>query len=182
MFRPRNSAGSAPAPAPASWPELASAPRFFGWTLASWGFGASARCLLAAAILASLPMLLVRETPTDPIWSLEGRGPAPRRVPFRRFLRRTAVALRRPRALRLLALCFGLDAALGLFELPFSVDLLQRQGWEAAGLSRLQAVLTLVSGTAGAVAVGLWSDRAGAAAPLRALLLGSAVTFLLAGA
>ncbi|MEE7449445.1 MFS transporter [Methylobacterium radiotolerans] len=153
----------------------------FGWTLASWGFGASARCLLAAAILASLPMLLIRETPTDLIWSLEGRGPAPRRVPFRRFLRRTVVALRRPRALRLLALCFGLDAALGLFELPFSVDLLQRQGWEAAGLSRLQAVLTLVSGTAGAVAVGLWSDRAGAAAPLRALLLGSAVTFLLAG-
>lgn len=81
----------------------------------------------------------------------------------------------------MLALCFGLDAALGLFELPLSVDLLQQQGWETGGLSRLQAVLTLVSGTAGAVAVGLWSDRAGAAAPLRALLLGSAVTFVLAG-
>ncbi|SDA23412.1 MFS transporter, PAT family, beta-lactamase induction signal transducer AmpG [Methylobacterium sp. UNC378MF] len=152
-----------------------------GWMLASCGLAASTRWLLAAAILASLPMLLVREAPSDPIWSLERRGPAPRRVPFRRFLGRTVLALRRPRALRLLALCFGLDAALGLFELPFSVDLLQQQGWEAAGLSRLQAVLTLVSGTAGAVAVGLWSDRAGAAAPLRVLLLGSAVTFVLAG-
>ncbi|MGU3542004.1 MFS transporter [Methylobacterium sp. A52T] len=153
----------------------------FGWTLANWGFAASARWLLVAAIVASLPMLLVREAPADPIWSLERRGPAPRRLPFRRFLRRTVIALRRPRALRLLALCFGLDAALGLFELPFSIDLLQRQGWEAASLSRLQAFLTLVSGTAGAVAVGLWSDRDGAASPLRALLLGSAVTFVLAG-
>ena len=153
----------------------------FGWTLANWGFAASARWLLVAAIVASLPMLLVREAPADPLWSLERRGPAPRRLPFRRFLRRTVIALRRPRALRLLALCFGLDAALGLFELPFSIDLLQRQGWEAASLSRLQAVLTLMSGTAGAVAVGLWSDRAGAASPLRALLLGSAVTFVLAG-
>ena len=138
----------------------------FGWSLASWGFSASAHCLFASAIVASLPMLLVREAPS---------------VPFRRFLRRTVVALRRPRALRLLALCFGVDAALGLFELPFAIDLLQRQGWEAAGLSRLQAMLTLVSGTAGAVAVGVWSDRAGAASPLRALLLGSAVTFVLAG-
>ncbi|MEE7503045.1 MFS transporter [Methylobacterium mesophilicum] len=153
----------------------------FGWTLANWGFAASARGLIALAIVASLPMLLVREAATDPFWSLERRGPPPRRVPFRRFLRRTIVALRRPRALRLLALCFGLDAALGLFELPFSIDLLQRQGWEAAGLSRLQAILTLVSGTAGAVAVGLWSDRAGAASPLRALLLGSTATFVLAG-
>lgn len=153
----------------------------FGWTLANWGFAASARWLLVAAIVASLPMLLVREAQADPLWSLERRGPAPRRLPFRRFLRRTVIALCRPRALRLLALCFGLDAALGLFELPFSIDLLQRQGWEAASLSRLQAVLTLVSGTAGAVAVGLWSDRAGAASPLRALLLGSAVTFVLAG-
>ncbi|WP_426314574.1 MFS transporter [Methylobacterium fujisawaense] len=153
----------------------------FGWMLAAWGFAASSRWLLVAAILASLPMLLIREAPTDAFLSLERRGPAPRRVPVRRFLRRTVVALQRPRALRLLALCFGLDAALGLFELPFSIDLLQRQGWDAAGLSRLQAILTLASGTAGAIAVGLWSDRAGAAAPLRVLLLGSAVTFALAG-
>ena len=37
------------------------------------------------------------------------------------------------------------------------------------------------SGTAGAVAVGVWSDRAGPVRPLRALLLASAATFILAG-
>ncbi|WP_246695331.1 hypothetical protein [Methylobacterium sp. P1-11] len=122
---------------------------------------ASTRWLLAAALLASLPTLLVREAPMDAFLSLERRGPAPRRVPFRRFLRRTVVALQRPRALRLLALYFGLDAALGLFERPFSIDLFQHQGWEAAGLSRLRAMLTLASGTAGAVAVGVWPDVPG---------------------
>lgn len=154
----------------------------FSWMLATEGFGASARWLLAAAVLASLPMLLIREAPGDAFAALGRRGPAPRRLPFRRFLRRIGVALRRPRALRLLALCFGLDGALGLFELPFSVDLLQRQGWDPAALSRLQAGLALASGTAGALAIGLWADRAGAVRPLRVLLLASAAAFLLAAA
>lgn len=154
----------------------------FAWMLATHGLTVSARWLLAAAVLASLPILLVREAPGDALATLARRGPAPRRLPFRRFLRRLLVSLRRPRALWLLALCFGLDGALGLFELPFSVDLLQRQAWDPAALSRLQAGLALASGTAGALAVGFWSDRAGPVRPLRALLLASAVTFLLAGA
>ena len=32
----------------------------FGWSLASWGFSASAHWLFAAAIVASLPMLLLK--------------------------------------------------------------------------------------------------------------------------
>ncbi|MFB0489752.1 MFS family permease [Methylobacterium sp. OAE515] len=154
----------------------------FSWMLAAEGLVASARWLLAAAVLASLPMLLIREAPNDAFAAPGRRGPPPRRLPFRRFLRRLGVALRRPRALRLLALCFGLDGALGLFELPFSVDLLQRQGWDPAALSRLQAGLALTSGTAGALAIGLWADRAGAVRPLRALLLASAGAFALAAA
>lgn len=154
----------------------------FGWMLTAYGFAVSARWLLAAAGLASLPILLVREAPVDAFMTLERRGSAPRCLPFRRFLRRLIVSLRRPRALRLLALCFGLDAALGLFELPFSADLLQRQAWDPAALSRLQAGLALASGTAGALAVGLWSDRSGPVRPLRALLIASAGTFLLAAA
>ena len=71
------------------------------------------------------------------------------------------------------------DPARDKYSLRYFVNLAKEL--EAAGLSRLQAVLTLVSGTAGAVAVSVWSDRAGAASPLRALLLGSAVTFVLAG-
>ena len=154
---------------------------FFSWMLAAEGLVASARWLLAAAVLASLPMLLIREAPGDAFAAPGRRGP-PGRLPFRRFLRRLGVALRRPRALRLLALCFGLDGALGLFELPFSVDLLQRQGWDPAALSRLQAGLALASGTAGALAIGLWADRAGAVRPLRALLVASAAAFALAAA
>ncbi|MCJ2090594.1 MFS transporter [Methylobacterium sp. E-005] len=153
----------------------------FGWMLTAYGFAISARWLLAAAILASLPILLIREASTDALVTLARRGSAPRRMPFRRFLRRLVLSLRRPRALRLLALCFGLDGALGLFELPFSVDLLQRQAWDPADLSRLQAGLALASGTAGALAVGFWSDRASPVRPLRILLIASAGTFLLAG-
>ena len=153
-----------------------------GWTLAGYGLSVSLSGLLAAGILASLPMLLVREAASDALVDFGRRGPAPRRIPFPRFLRRLGLALRRPRALKLLILCFGLDGALGLFELPFSVDLLQRQGWDPAALSRLQAGLALVSGIVGAFAIGVWSDRAGPVRPLRALLLASATTFVLAGA
>ncbi|MCJ2058063.1 MFS transporter [Methylobacterium sp. J-048] len=152
-----------------------------GWTLSRYGLTVSLSGLLASGVLASLPMLLVREAPADALMDFGRRGPAPRRVPFLRFLRRLVLALRRKRALQLLALCFGLDAALGLFELPFSVDLLQGRGWDAAALSRLQAGLALVSGTAGAFAIGVWSDRAGPVRPLRLLLLASASTFVLAG-
>ncbi|MCJ2122790.1 MFS transporter [Methylobacterium sp. J-077] len=153
----------------------------FGWTLAAYGLAASLAGLLACGILASLPMLLVREAPGDALVDFGRRGPPPRRVPFPRFLRRLGLALRRKRALQLLALCFGLDGALGLFELPFSIDLLQGRGWDPAALSRLQAGLAFVSGTAGAFAIGLWSDRAGPVRPLRLLLLASAATFVLAG-
>jgi len=154
----------------------------FGGLLATSGIAVSSRWLLATAVLASLPMLLIREGRADALVAFSRRGAPPRPLSVRRFLLRLSVSLRRPRALRLLALCFGLDCALGLFELPFSIDLLQGQGWNPVALSRLQAVLALASGTAGALAIGVWSDRAGPVRPLRALLLASAGTFLLAGA
>jgi sugar phosphate permease len=153
----------------------------FGWLLTLSGIAASVRWLLVAAVLASLPMLAIREAPEDLFVGLVRRGAAPRRLPFRRFLLRTLAGLRRPDALRLLILCLSLDGALGLFELPFSVDLLQRQGWDSASLSRLQAGLALASGTLGALVIGLWADRAGPVVPLRALLLASAASFVAAG-
>ena len=153
----------------------------FAWTLSQVGFATSARWLLAASVVAGLPVLLVREAPGDALVSLARVGGPQRALPLARFLRRLGLALRRPRALRLLALCFCLDAILALFELPFSVDLIQGRGWDPAALSRWQAGLTLVSGTAGAVAIGLWSDRAGPVRPLRALLAASAAAFMLAG-
>ncbi|WP_336485731.1 MFS transporter [Methylobacterium nigriterrae] len=153
----------------------------FAWMLPAHGLAASAGLLLGLGSALTGPVLLVREAPGDALLSLARRsGEAARALPFRRFLRRLAIGLRRPRALRLLALCFGIDAALALFELRFGVDLVQRQGWDAAGLSRLQAGLALASGTLGALAVGLWSDRAGPLAALRLLLLASAAAFALA--
>ena len=152
----------------------------FGWLLAAYGFRFGALCLLAAAILAGLPILLVREAPGDAFLSPARRvgADAGRKVPFGRFLRRLGLGLRRPHALRLVALCFAVDGALALFELPFSVDLVQAQGWDAAALSRLQAGLAFAGGTVGAVAIGSWCDRAGPMPALRALFLASAAAFL----
>ena len=151
----------------------------FGWMLAAHGFATSVRWLLAAAVLASLPVLLVREDPGDALLSLARRPVegAARAMPFGRFLRRLALAMRRPSALRLVALCFSVDGALALFELPFSMDLVQAQGWDAAALSRLQAGLALAGGTAGALGIGLWADRSGPLPALRTLFLASAAAF-----
>ncbi len=152
----------------------------FGWMLAAYGFGLSTACLFAAALFASLPILLVREAPGDAFLSLarQERGSVALRMPFGRFLRRLGLGLRRPNALRLIALCFSIDAALALFELPFSVDLVQAQGWDAAGLSRLQAGLAFGGGTLGALGIGIWCDRAGPLPALRTLFLASAAAFL----
>ncbi|GJE43965.1 MFS transporter [Methylobacterium soli] len=153
----------------------------FAWTLPTWGFGASVRVLLVLSLLATLPVLLVREAPGDALVSLNRRaGLRTRPWPFRRFLKRLGLGLRRPSALRLLSVCFGLDASLALFELRFGVDLVQAQGWDPGGLSRLQAGLALASGTLGALAIGLWADRAGPLAALRSLLMAGAGCFAVA--
>ncbi|WP_375466186.1 MFS transporter [uncultured Methylobacterium sp.] len=150
----------------------------FGWMLAAYGFTVSVRWLLAAGVAASLPVLLVREGPGDALVSLARRGrEAAEALPFGRFLRRLALGLRRPSALRLIALCVSIDGALALFEVPFSVDLVQAQGWDAAGLSRLQAGLALAGGTLGALGIGLWCDRSGPLPALRTLFLASAAAF-----
>ncbi|MDR7037657.1 PAT family beta-lactamase induction signal transducer AmpG [Methylobacterium sp. BE186] len=155
----------------------------FGWTLAAYGFRESVQLLLLLSACAALPALLVREAPGDALLSL-GRHPlvaaAVRPLPFRRFLRRLRLGLSRPRALRLIGLCFAIDGALAAFELRFGVDLVQGYGWDAAALSRVQAGLALLGGTAGALAVGLWADRAGPLPALRHLCRASATAFLIA--
>ena len=153
----------------------------FSWTLSAYGLPASAALLLGLGIVATLPALLVREAPGDALVSLAMERSGARPLPLRRFLRRTALSLRRPRALRLLALCFCTDAAIALFELRFGIDLVQGQGWDAVALSRLQAGLAFASGTLGALAIGLWSDRSGPLPALRSLLAASAAAFALAG-
>ncbi|MFD0935429.1 MFS transporter, partial [Methylobacterium trifolii] len=76
----------------------------FAWMLAAHGLATSVRWLLAAGILASLPILLIREGPEDALLSLARRPLAgtARPLPLPRFLKRLAIGLRRPQALRLL--------------------------------------------------------------------------------
>lgn len=151
----------------------------FSWALPELGFHASAGLLLAVGSLLLLPALLVREKPGDALLSFARRGgeeSAPQ-TSFAQFAGRLLAALRQPAALWLLALCFGVDFALSLFELRFNVEVVQTQGWDAGSLSRLQAGLGLVSGTLGALGIGLWSDRAGPLPALTGLYLGAGVAF-----
>ncbi|GJD95303.1 MFS transporter [Methylobacterium iners] len=155
----------------------------FAWTLSVWPFADSIALLLGLGLAATILPVVVRERPGDALFSLKrhpGLPPA-RASTFRRFLRRLALGLRRGAVLRILLLCFGLDFVLALFEVRFGVDLVQGQGWDAATLSRLQAGLAFVGGTAGALAIGLWSDRVGRLPALRLLLVASALAFALAG-
>lgn len=60
------------------------------------------------------------------------------------------------------------------------MDLVQAQGWDPVFLSRLQAGLALAAGTLGALAIGIWSDRAGPLPALNALFVASGAAFILA--
>lgn len=156
----------------------------FSWMLAQAAFAHCAFALLAMSTLAAIPMLIVREAPGDVFvsWAVRPSEGQPRpALPFGRFLERLLIGLRRPTALRMLALCFGVDFALSLFEVRFGVDMVQAHHSDAGELSRLQAALALVSGTLGAFAIGVWSDRAGPLPALVGLFAGGAAAFLIAG-
>ena len=60
--------------------------------------------------------------------------------------------------------------------------MVQAYGWDAGALSRIQAVLALVSGTVGAVAVGVWTDRSGSLVALTGLFAAGAVAFAVTAA
>ena len=78
----------------------------------------------------------------------------------------------------LLALCAAAEFAVGAFGVRLAVEMVQAGGWDPATLSRLQGALALAAGTAGALAVGWWADRAGPVRALAALLALSAAAHL----
>jgi PAT family beta-lactamase induction signal transducer AmpG len=158
----------------------------FAWVLDAGGFQAAAGTLLALTTPPALVAVLVRETPQDRVLSLRWRTAAPGAGPSRlaeaiSFARGLAAAFRNRDAAILLAMCFAIDFALALFQVPFAVALVQVHGWDAGGLSRLQALLALVGGTLGAVGIGAAVDRIGPGKSLRALLFACAVAFAGAG-
>lgn len=158
----------------------------FAWILAGTGFPAAAGVLLALTTPLALVALGVREAPEDRLLSLR-RAPAPgppgqglvRETAL--FARRLLVAFRMREAAILLGICFAIDFALSLFQVPFAVALVQVHGWDATDLSRLQAGLALLGGTLGAAGIGAGVDRIGPGRALRLLLLACAAAFGLAG-
>ncbi|TPG57156.1 MFS transporter [Roseomonas nepalensis] len=142
----------------------------FAWMLPAQGLHASAAALLGIGTLALLLPLLVRERATDAVLSLR---PAPAHAAgetFPRLLRRLAASFAGGATLILLVVCFATDYLGALFRLPLTVELIQNRGWEAEALSRFQAATALVTGTAGALLVGWWTDREGTSRALAILL------------
>lgn len=153
----------------------------FSWSLAAYGFRATVLSLLVLSILVTLPPVIIREGAGDAWLSLRRRVHDPAAhagASLARFGKRLLAALRRREALALLALCFTVELALNNFQVRFAVNLIQTQGWDPVALSRVQGGLDFASGTLGALAIGLWSDRAGHLPALRGLLGLCALAFL----
>lgn len=145
-------------------------------------FAAAAATLLAVTTPCALAALLVREARDDAFFSLGRRTATPtagQGLPREAitFARRLFAAFRSREAATLLAMCFAVDFALALFQVPFVVAMVQVHGWDASALSRLQAGLSLLGGTLGAAAVGTYVDRAGPARAMGVLLAACAVAF-----
>ena len=155
----------------------------FAWLLPEAGFAAAAGVLLSLTSLLALACGLVRERPGDALLRRRPSGSPARgglwrgAVDHLRHAARVFAAFRTRAAVGLLALCFGIDFALALFQVPFAVALIRDHGWEADALSRLQAGLALLGGTVGAGLVGLGVDRAGPARALFRLCLACAAAF-----
>ena len=154
----------------------------FAWVLEAGGFAAAAGALLGLTTPIALAAALVREVPGDRLLAWPRPGPAraagaSRIAAATAFVRGLADGFRSRDAARLLALCFAIDFGLALFQVPFAVALVQADGWDAGGLSRLQALLALLGGTLGAAGIGASVDRLGPGPALRALLVACAVAF-----
>ncbi len=144
----------------------------FAWAIPALGLDGAALLLLGLAALAALAPLAVREAPDDALLSLALRpGAAVAEATLGRMLAGLWAELRRPASLALIALCLAVESSVAAFGLRLSVGLVQETGWTAEEVSRLQAVLVLLGGTVGALAVAAWVDRAGPLRAVTALLL-----------
>ncbi len=158
---------------------IASGAALFSWAIPALGFGVSSVVLLALVALAAAIPLAVRDRPADALLSPRrtgGAAPAPLGALLRRLLHEMTAR----HALLLLLLCVAEECAVSAFGVRLAVELVQEGGWDGAAVSRLQGMLVLAGGTVGALAVGWWSDRAGAHRTLLALLLGCVAAYLAA--
>ena len=153
----------------------------FAPILNHYGFATSVQVLAAIWIVLGLLPLLTREKPTDKLFSF-GLRPAPKgacREPrsVAEFAKEFWAALATPTGLKLCALFFFVDFGLGAFGVGFGVDLIQKYGWNAESLTRLQGMMSLLGGTVIALAIGWFSDRIGHFRALRLFLGTSAALY-----
>ncbi len=145
------------------------------------GLHGAALLLAAVGLFAAVPVLLFRENASDAFVSLRRRSPAGTGTragrPFRSSLRRFLAPMLRRQTMFLIAFCVAVEGAGAAVQLRTGLDLIQKQNWNAASLSGLQAVIGFFSGTLGVFAVGWWSDRMGALRGLFAVLLASAAGY-----
>jgi PAT family beta-lactamase induction signal transducer AmpG len=154
----------------------------FASVLPAHGLHAAAALLAALGASAGVLLALVREEPTDALFSLRRRPPAETAAgtaapPLRRALRRFLAPMLRRQSLALVAFCLAVEGAGSAVQLRTGLDLIRKQGWDPEALSRLQAGFGLACGTLGAFVVGWWSDRLGALRGLTAILLFSASAY-----
>ena len=142
----------------------------FAWLLEAHGLFVAALLLLVLGAATLTLALLVREGPDDARVSLRYRREQERSVSLGVVFRKLASNLWRPDALALLILCFCFNFAAAAFRVPLAVELIQQRGWSPAALSTFQAGTFLITGTAGALLVGWWTDRVGPAKALTVLL------------
>ena len=155
----------------------------FSWIIPGYGLTAAALLLLLLGCGAFVIALLVREAEGDSLLSLRHDAAlAASADSYRSLLARLFSALRQRHALALLALCIAEESATAIFGVHLSVEMIQRGGWDAASLSRLQGGLALLGGTAGALLIGHWSDRVGHYRVLHWLLAICAAAYIVAAA
>lgn len=159
---------------------LAAGAGLFAWLLPAAGLAGSGALLLGLGLLAAIVPSVVREQVGDS-WLSLGSRPHAASPRMRALLAELVRGAATPASLALLLFCVLQDFCGALFRLPLGVHLVQQSGWTAQSLSSAQAVVGLVSGTAGAWLVGRWADRSGPARALGVLLAASAAAHLLAG-
>jgi PAT family beta-lactamase induction signal transducer AmpG len=138
----------------------------FAWVIPHLGVPMAAALLLGLAAGAAGLVLAVRETPEDNLLPLRWHATAAREASLAGMLADLAVQATRRDALALIALCVTAEFVIHSFGVRLAVGLVQEGGWAAGEVSRMQGALTLLGGTAGALGVAIWVDRAG---PYRAL-------------
>ncbi|WP_426954643.1 MFS transporter [Muricoccus radiodurans] len=143
----------------------------FAWALPAFGLHAAAAGVLAMGSLVLVLPLLVREEADDAVLSLRRAPGRPASRGLLALLADLGRDLRGGTAIGLLVFCFATDFAAAAFRVPLGVELIQGRGWSAESLSGFQAVAALLTGTAGALLIGWWTDRAGTGRALAILLL-----------